>query len=290
MITILQTCPLIQLPAHAPAGSPVTTMHQYYFSGFRQFGSGDRRNRMPRMQSEQMIHMPMLVFRIINIYRPFHQLTIPPYFIRNEIGKHMLPLLTFFLIYAQHFTRLDCIQQNLTYNGMYKGSTLIDRAMLRRSRWSSRICSIRFMPQIIDSKVRTTFYQLITRFFQEFQISCIIIILPDMSSQPGTCHRIEVPRHILTFQRSGKSEYIAGNRCRPSSGTEIRFRGLFTRFYQRTNEIDQWKHTFIQVGGAYRPIIHLNIDIIMIVHTPRSIDIIMPDTLQIRRHIARTGT
>ena len=55
-------------------------------------------------------------------------------------------------------------------------------------------------------------------------------------------------------------------------------------------KVDQWKHTFIQVGGACRPIIHLNIDIIMIVHTPRSIDIIMPDTLQIRRHIARTGT
>ena len=45
MITIMQTRPLIQLPAHAPTGSPVTTMHQYYFSGFRQFGSGDRRNR-----------------------------------------------------------------------------------------------------------------------------------------------------------------------------------------------------------------------------------------------------
>ena len=72
MITIMQTRPLIQLPAHAPTGSPVTTMHQYYFGSFSQFGSSDRRNRMSRMQTKQMIYMAVFIFRIVNIYRPFH--------------------------------------------------------------------------------------------------------------------------------------------------------------------------------------------------------------------------
>ena len=111
-----------------------------------------------------------------------------------------------------------------------------------------------------------------------------------MSSQPGTCHRIEVPRHILTFQRSGKAENIAGDRCRPSSCSEISLRSLLPRFHQCTDKVNQRKHALIQVGRTSRPIIHLDIDVIMIIHTPRSIDIIVPNPLQISRHIARTGT
>ena len=158
MITILQTRPLIQLPTHTPTGSTITTMHQYHFSSFRQFGSSDRRNSMSRMQAEQMIHMTMFIFRIINIYRPFHQLTITTYLIGNEIGKHMLPLLTFFLIYTQHFACFNRIHQNFTHYGMHKSSSLIDRTMLGRSGRSSRIGSIRLMPQVIDCKIRTTLY------------------------------------------------------------------------------------------------------------------------------------
>lgn len=111
-----------------------------------------------------------------------------------------------------------------------------------------------------------------------------------MSSQPRSCHRVEVPRHILTFQWRSETEYIAGNRCRPTSCTEIRLCSLFSRFHQSTDKIDQRQHTFAQISGAGRPVVHLNINVIMIIYTPGTIHIIMPDTLQVSRHITSTRT
>ena len=184
---------MVQLPTHAPTGSAVSAMFQYHSGCLCKFGGSHGRDSMSRMQSEQMIHMAMFIFRIINIHRPFHQLPITSYFIRSKISKYMLPLLAFFFVYTQYLARLNSIQQNLTHHSVHKCRSLINRPMFRRSGRRCRICTVRFMPQIINSKIRTALYQVIACFFQKFQISCIVIIFPNMSSQPGTCHRIEVP-------------------------------------------------------------------------------------------------
>ena len=65
---------------------------------------------MPGMQAKEMVHMTMLVFRIIHITRPFHQLAIAPNFIRNQLLQYLLPVFAFFSIHPQHFAGIDSIK------------------------------------------------------------------------------------------------------------------------------------------------------------------------------------
>ena len=242
------------------------------------------------MQTEQMIHMPVCILRIIHVFRPFHQLSVASYLIRSQLLQYFFPLFTFSLIDTQHFTGINGILYDFAYNCMHKSSSLIYRTMFRWSGRSGCIRSVRFVPQEVGCKLCTALDDVISGFFQELPVARIVIIIPDVGSQPRTCHRVKVPGHVLAGQGRSETEYICGDGGCPSTGSEIRFRGFFTRLYQRTDKVDQWEHTFRQVSGTGRPIIHLYIDVIMVIHSPRTIYIIVPDALQIGRHVSGTRT
>ena len=46
---------------------------------------------------------------------------------------------------------------------------------------------------------------------------------------------------------------------------------FFSRLYQGTDEVYQRPYTFVQIGGASRPVVHLDIDIIMVIYMPWAI-------------------
>ena len=117
-VTILKPGPLIQFPAHTPARSSITAMFQYDTCRLRQLWSRYRRNRMSRMQSEKMIDMPVLIERIVDIFRPFHQLSISSDLVRRHSLKNFLPTGTFLLINVQCPACFNGIKQNFTDYGM----------------------------------------------------------------------------------------------------------------------------------------------------------------------------
>ena len=142
------------------------------------------------------------------------------------------------------------------------------------------------MPYIGYSKVGTALDKIIAYFFQEFIVSGVIIIFPNVSCQPGTCHRVKVPGHIFIGQRGSKSENVSGYGGCPSASAEIVLGSFISRLYQGTDEVYQWPYTFVQIGGASRPVVHLDIDIIMVIYMPWAIYPVGPHSLQVGREIA----
>ena len=68
--------------------------------------------------------------------------------------------------------------------------------------------------------------------------------------------------------------------------TEIGLGCFFSRLYQGTDEVYQRPYTFVQIGGASRPVVHLDIDIIMVIYMPWAIYPVGPHSLQVGREIA----
>ena len=131
MISVMESCPLIEFPSHTPACSSITSMFQDHLRGLGEFRRSDRRKGVSRMQAEQVVYMAVLVFRVINIFRPFHQLTVTAYLIWSEIFQHFFPLPAFLLVYAQYFRRINGVQKDFADNGMNESGPLVYWTMLR---------------------------------------------------------------------------------------------------------------------------------------------------------------
>src|SRR3712207_7982468 len=114
--------------------------------------------------------------------------------------------------------------------------SLIHRTMLRRCGRSRSICAVGLMPQVVDRKPGAAFNQFVTNFLQELLVARIVVIFPDMRCEPRPRHRIEVPRHILTLQRSGKPEDVARDRSRPPPRSEVSAGRFLSRLHQCTDE------------------------------------------------------
>ncbi len=76
MIAILHPCPPIDFPTHAPPGWYIATLNQCILSSTVKFRSAVRRYLVGRKQTIEMRNMPVMIVWIINIIKPFLQLTI----------------------------------------------------------------------------------------------------------------------------------------------------------------------------------------------------------------------
>ena len=144
------------------------------------------------------------------------------------------------------------------------------------------------MPQIVGSKVGTTLDYVVSLIGKESAVAGVVIIVPHVCGKPRTCKRREVPRHILARQGRSESKDIGRYRCCPSTCTEICLGSNLTRLDESTDEVEQRLFALAEVGLACRPVVHLHIDIGVIVYTPRSVNVVVPYTLEVGWHIART--
>ncbi|EJW97250.1 hypothetical protein EVA_14647 [gut metagenome] len=108
--------------------------------------------------------------------------------------------------------------------------------MLWRSRRRCSQSAIGLAPKEVFTKERTTLDQRIGRFAEKLHITGIIIIVPKMSSQPRCSHRIVIPRHIATFERSSEAKNIGRNTCSPTSCAPISLCCTFTWLFQQLNK------------------------------------------------------
>ena len=60
------------------------------------------------------------------------------------------------------------------------------------------------------------------------------------------------------------------------------------RLLQRADKVGQRLGTLAEVRHQRRPVVHLQVDIVVVVHAPGSVDVVVPDTLEVGGHIART--
>ena len=162
---------------------------------------------------------------------------------------------------------------------MRKRSAFVNRTVFGRSRRSCRQCAVRLAPQEVFAEEGTALHQGIGRLTQKLFVARIIIIVPKVSSQPRSRHRVVVPRHICPFKRSGETEDIGRDTSCPTASAPIGLGGTFAGLFKQTDKIRQGFCTLRKVGRQGGPIVHLKVDIVVIVHTPRAVYIVMPHTL-----------
>lgn len=66
-VSVIQSCPLVQFPAHTPACGPVSPMVQGDSGGLSELGSRQRRQSVSRMKPEQVVDVPVMVIRIVYV-------------------------------------------------------------------------------------------------------------------------------------------------------------------------------------------------------------------------------
>ena len=137
-------------------------------------------------------------------------------------------------------------------------------------------------------ELRSTFQHRINS-FQKLNILSILIMLPKMSTKPGTTGIGSPPGGMFTG--SGIVPDIRHHVKHPTlSMSTVKSTGsLFSRgdktFYKRSQRLVKFR----KAGLFKRPVIHLDINIGMIIAIPRRFYSICPQSLQIRRQATRTG-
>lgn len=66
-VSVIQSCPLVQFPAHTPACGPVSPMVQGDSGGLSELRSRQRRQSVSRMKPEQVVDVPVMVIRIVYV-------------------------------------------------------------------------------------------------------------------------------------------------------------------------------------------------------------------------------
>ena len=107
-----------------------------------------------------------------------------------------------------------------------------------------------------------------------------------MGGEPRPDHRAEVPGHALVVQRRGETERIAGDRCRPATRVVVRAGHPLARLHERADIVNKRFDALREVGRTGRPVVHLDVDVVVVVHAPRTVDVVVPYSLKVRREVA----
>ena len=196
MVAIVQARPLVELPSHRPSRGAVTAMFEHHPRGLGQLGRRHGRDGVSWVQAEEVVHVAMLVFRVIDVGGPLHELTVASYLVRRDVLQRVFPLPTVFLALAQHAAGLHGVGEHLTYHGMGERGALVHGAMLGRRGGRGGIYAVGTVPQIVGGEVGRTFQYVIIR-LKEMAVAGIVIVVPEVGGEPRPGEWREVPRHVL---------------------------------------------------------------------------------------------
>ena len=290
MIAIVQTSPLIEFPAHAPSGSAVAAMLKHYARGLSQVGSSNGADLTTGMQSEEMVNMTMLVFRVIYIGAPLLQLSVATNLIGNQAVNHVLPFPSFVGIYLQDVGGLNCFREQFAHYSVNVGYTFVNASMFGRGARCSSIGTIGLFPEEVGSEAGGSPDDGIAFATQPFAVAGVVVIIPQMSGQPWTGGRTQIVRHGSVAQRSRKAEWVGRDGSRPSTSSPITAGRLFAGFHLRLDVVNHGLHTFQQVVAEGGPVVHLDIDVVVVIAMPRAVNVVEPNSLQVGGQRAGSGT
>ena len=85
---------------------------------------------MSWVQTEQVVHVAVLILRVIDILAPLHDLAVASYLIWREFGENLFPLLAQLAVNAKNLTCRNGVEQYLAYYSVYECRSLVNRAVL----------------------------------------------------------------------------------------------------------------------------------------------------------------
>ena len=102
----MQARPLVEFPTHRPTRCTVAAVVEHHARRLGKSRSADGRNRRAGVQSEEVVHMPVVVVRIIDVFAPFLQLSVTSDLIRSQIGECIVPRCHLAVVYPENHRRL----------------------------------------------------------------------------------------------------------------------------------------------------------------------------------------
>ena len=160
--------------------------------------------------------------------------------------------------------------------------------MFGRGRRRRRERAVRFLPQVVFRELRALLQHRISHLGKKLLVACELIVLPQVRRQPVGGHGVVVPRHVLAHEGGGETEGVAADARHPSARVEIFACRHRTGFAHREDEFREWFGALGQARCERRPVVHLQVDVVVVVHAPRAVDVVVPHPLQVCGEIARS--
>ena len=164
---------------------------------------------------------------------------------------------------------------------MGEGRAFVDRTVFGRGGGSGRQGAVGLAPQEVFAEEGAALHERIGHFAQEGNIAGVVVVVPQVDGQPRGGHGVVVPRHIGSFERGGEAEYVGRYARCPAACSPICLSCPLAGFFEQPDEVGQRLGTFGQIGGQRGPVVHLEVDVVVVVDAPRPVHIVMPHALQV---------
>ena len=132
MVSVAETRPVVEFPAHRPSGCRITALTQGLAGGVSKFGICQRIDSVTRMKSEEMVCMAVGIAVDIYIAAPFLKLTVATDAVGQDTVEFRLPAGTVGDIRVESFCGADRLGKNLTRDSVGVGRSGIARPVLGR--------------------------------------------------------------------------------------------------------------------------------------------------------------
>ena len=162
--------------------------------------------------------------------------------------------------------------------------------MFGRGARCSGVGAVGLFPEEVGSKAGGSPDDGIAFATQPFAVAGVVVVIPQMSGQPRTGGRTQIVRHGPVAQRSRKAEWVGRDGSRPSTSSPITAGCLFAGLHLRLDVVNHGLHTFQQVVAEGGPVVHLDIDVVVVIAMPRAVNVVEPNTLQVGGQRAGSGT
>ena len=285
MVTVLHTCPEINLPAQTPARGHIATLLQGDGSGTEEFRMTIGRNLIAGIKSVEMGDVAVFVLGIITVNKPFLQLSVLAHLHRRQQGNSLSKGVLQGFVGLQDFSRMQSLRQDIEDNLVVHRATgrnrrvLTHGAMLWTHRGSGDEPAVLGMNlhEIEIEKSRTAHHGI--PLAQELAVTIEEVMLPKMGGQPSSAMGEHAP--IGTVNGSGNAPEIGIVMSHPAT-TAIHFAGRSgSRLTQITNHGEQRTGGFGEIRHLGWPVVHLGIDVDGVFRIPRGIHLVVPYALQV---------
>ncbi len=233
-----------------------------------------------------MVYMAMLILRIIDVAAPLHELSVAANAVRRQMAQHILPLSRFRLVHSQDVGGLHSVGEQFAHHGLAERHAIVDDAMLGRCAGCHGVVSVGLTPQEVLTEQRCTLDDGVRLVPEPFLVAAEGVDIIDLGGQPRPRHGREVPRHIAVAQRCCEAEGIGRDGGRPSPCAKVIACRYGTRLDQCAHIVDKRLRALLQTALHHRPVIHLDIDVVMVVGVPRSVRVGQPQSLQVGGQVA----
>ena len=294
MVAIVHTGPEVNLPSERPAGSIVTALLQCDACTLDQVRSFFRGNLSAREKAIQVRNVAVFIVGIVPVLEPFRNLSILTGLCRREALDSCFHLGTHIFINAKDLGSFNRVVQNIADNLVVhrraKANVVTAVVVFRRITRSGHqvlVARGRFFDEAVHEEECGTLHGRIN-ILEVFLIGRIVEeVFPKVRTKPARAGRPKAPSAINRSRTVPKVGIVVFD---PTFvNTPVNLGGLFALRDHGLDFVNERPHTFFEVAGFCRPVVHFEVDVGGVLTAPNRVRVLIPDALQVGRLATLAG-